>query len=153
MFNADLFLQTTFEEALDDKRIPVPAGEYIGQITELKTRSGIIGKGERQGEAWASLNIQIELADDALKTLLKREKIIVYYSPMLDLTSSGGLDMGPQRNVALGALRTATGQNTKGQPWQPAMLVGHMVRCSVKHVPSIKDPSVMNAEVSGVARM
>lgn len=151
-FDATNFMNAVFEDALDDKRIPVPAGEYIGQIVEIKPVSGQISKGERQGEDWAKLNLVMELEDEGLKALLKRNKITMTYGVMLDLTPNGGLDMGPQRNTALGAVRTACNQNTKGQPWQPAMLVGHRLRVMVKHVPSIKDPSNMIADVSGVAK-
>ena len=152
-FDAQNFMNQVFEDANDDKRVICPAGEYMAQIKKVEAKSGAIGKGERIGEPWASLNIQWDVTDPAVLALTKRDSVIVFQSIMLDLTPNGGLDMSEQKNITLGQLRTAVGQNRKGQPWQPAQLTGQMAKVRVKHVPGFKNPEELQAEVSGVVRV
>lgn len=151
-FNAENFMNAVFTDAMDDRRTPCPAGEYHAQIEKVEPRTGTIANGERAGQGWAALNISYSITDPAVLALVGRDKVTVFDMLMLDITPAGGLDVGPQKNVRLGALRSAVDQNTKGQPWSPAMLVGQMVKVMVKHVPGRRDPSDMVAEVSGVVR-
>ena len=151
-FDAQNFMNQVFDETNDDKRAICPAGEFLAQIIKVEPKSGTIGKGERVGEPWASLSIQWNVTDPAVLALAKRDKVVVFQSVMLDLTANGGLDMGEQRNIALGQLRTSLGQNTKGQPWSPVMMTGQMAKIRVKHVPGFKNPEELQAEVSGVIR-
>ena len=151
-FDAQNFMNAVFTEVNDTKVVQCPAGEYQAISEKIEPRSGTIGKGERQGDAWASLNITWSVTDQAVLALLGRDKVIVYQSIMLDLTPQGGLDMGAGKNVNLGRLREALGMNQPGQPFSPSMMQGHLAKISVRHVPSFKDPSQFVAEVSGVIR-
>lgn len=153
MFDAANFMNAVFTEVNDDKRIPCPAGEFQAQIEKVEPTTGTISKGERIGQDWAGLKITYNIEDQAVLALLGRDKVFVSDMLMLDLTPQGGLDMGPQRNVDLGRIRTATGLNTSGQPFSPTMLVGKRVKVSVKHVPGFKDPSQLVAEVGGVTKI
>ena len=42
----------------------------------------------------------------------------------LDLDESGRIAQGKNKNVRLGRVRSAVGQNTDGQPWSPSQLRG-----------------------------
>lgn len=151
-FDANLFMSAVYEEVNDTKIVPCPAGEFHAQIEKVEPKSGTIGKGERIGEPWASLNVSYLIEDQGVQALLSRDKVIVYQSVMLDLTPSGGLDMGSGKNIGLGRLRDACGLNKPGQPFSPTMFVGQRVKVMVRHVPGYKDPQSMVAEVSGVVR-
>lgn len=153
MFDANSFMNAVFTEANDTKLVPCPAGEYQAQIEKLEPKSGTIGKGDRIGEPWASLNISYAVADQAVTAITGRDKVTVFQSVMLDLTPQGGLEQGPGKNINLGRLREACGLNNPGQPFTPSQLIGQMVRISVRHVPSFRDPSTLVAEVSGVTRL
>jgi hypothetical protein len=152
MFDANNFMSAVFEEANDTKRTPCPAGEFQAMIEKVEPKTGIIGKGERQGQAWGGLNVSYSVQDPAVLQLLGRDKCIVTDLVMLDLTPAGGLDMGPGKNIGLGRLREAVGLNQKGQPFSPMMLNGRFVKVAIKHVPGYRDPSSMEAEVSGVVK-
>ena len=56
--------------------------------------------------------------------------------------------MGKGKNVALGRLREALGQNTPGKPWSFGMLVGQVAKVAVKH--RITDAGDTFAEVKRV---
>jgi hypothetical protein len=152
MFDANQFMSAVYTEVNDTKVALCPAGEYQAMIDKIEPRSGTISKGERTGEPWASLNVTWTVTDQAVLALLGRDKVNVFQSVMLDLTPTGGLDMGSGKNVNLGRLREAVNLNQPGQPFSPTMLQGRLAKIMVRHVPSFKDPSVFVAEVSGVVK-
>lgn len=152
MFDANLFMSAVYEEVNDTKIVPCPAGEFHAQIEKVEAKSGTIGKGERIGEPWASLNVAYKIEDQGVQALLGRDNVSVYQSVMMDLTPNGGLDMAKGKNIGLGRLREACNLNQPGQPFSPTMFVGQRVKVSVRHVPGYKDPMSLVAEVSGVVK-
>ena len=152
MFDTSNFMNAVFTEVNDTKIVPCPAGEFHAQIEKIEPKSGIIGKGARTGETWASLQVTYIIEDLGVQQLLGRSVVKVIDSVMLDLTSTGGLDMGAGQNIALGRLREAANLNSPGQAFSPNMLIGKRVKVSVKHVPGYRDPSSLQAEVAGVAK-
>lgn len=151
-FDATNFMNAVFNEANDTKLIPCPAGEFQVQITKCEPTSGTIGKGDRTGETWAALKMTLEVNDEGVKALCGRDKVFIGDMVLLDLTPSGGLDMSQGKNIRLGRVREACGLNKPGQPFSPAMLTGQMVKVSVKHVPGLRDPNELVAEVTGYAK-
>jgi hypothetical protein len=80
-----------------------------------------------------SLDVEWTINDEELKKSLGRTPK-VRQSIMLDLTADGnGIDFGKGRNIGLGRLRTALGQNQNGQPWNFSMLGNQVARVKVKH--------------------
>lgn len=153
MFDVNNFMNAVITEVNDTKIVPCPAGEYHALIEKVEPKSGTIGKGERIGETWASLQLTMAIEDEAVKTFCARDKVVVSNSVMLDLTPSGGLDMGKGRNIALGRLREATGLNAPGSAFSPLMLVGRRIKVAIKHVPGYRDPSTLVAEVAGITKI
>lgn len=136
MFNPELFLNTTVTSSTDTQLLPVPEGEYLAlssPVTADSFRTFDIRKGARAGSKGMALDIEWTINDESLKTELGREPK-VRQSLMLDTTSDGtGLDFGKGRNIGLGRLREAFGQNQDGQPWSFAMLGNQVARVKVKH--------------------
>ena len=85
-----------------------------------------------------------------MKELLGRDKVTVRQGIMLDITDSGGLDMGKGRNIGLGRLREAIGLNTPGQPFSFSMVAGRVAKVNVSHR---IDGENIYAEVKGVAKL
>lgn len=136
-FNAELFLNTQMDEANSTELLAVPEGEYLAvssPVTAESFRSYDIKKGDRAGTKGYSLDLEWTINDDggALKEYLGREPK-VRQGVMLDLNSSGGLEFGKGRNVGLGQLREALGQNLTGRPWAFSMLGGQVAKIQVKH--------------------
>lgn len=148
MFNPDQFLDMQIAEANSTSLTPVPVGEYVAVCTEVKCRQW--QKKDDPSVAGLALDLQWELDDANVKALLERDKITVKQGIMLDLTESGGLDMGKGKNVGLGRLREAVGLNTPGQPFSFSMLNGRVAKVSVKHR---IDGEQIFAEVKAVAKM
>jgi hypothetical protein len=148
MFNPDQFLDMQVTESNDTKVIPVPVGEYTAVIGEVKCRQWQ-SKAD-PSKSGLALDLIWEIDDNAVKELLGRDKVTVKQGCMLDITESGGLDMGKGRNVGLGRLREATGLNTPGQPFSFSMLNGRLGKISVSHR---IDGDTIFAEVKQVAKL
>ena len=70
----------------------------------------------------------------AILEAISREKATVRQSLIVDLNAAGtGLDFGKGKNIQLGRLREAVGQNQDGQPWSPARLKGAAANVKIKH--------------------
>lgn len=148
MFSPEQFLDMQVTESNDTKIIPIPVGEYLAVIGEVK----VLQWQKKDDPSQAGLKLQIlwELDSPEVKALLARDKVTARQDQMLDLTETGGLDMGKGRNVGLGRLREATGLNTPGQPFAFSMLTGRMAKVSIKHR---VDGDTIYSEVKGVAKV
>ena len=148
MFSPEQFLDMQVTESNDTKVIPVPVGEYLGVVEEVKVRTWTSKKDPSQ--SGLTLDV-VWLIDDAnVKALLGREKVTVKQGIMLDMTEAGGLDMSKGRNIGLGRVREATGLNTPGQPFAASMLTGRMAKVKVKHR---VDGENIYAEVESTAKV
>lgn len=148
MFSPEQFLDMQVTESNDTKTIPVPVGEYTAVIEEVKVRQWQSKKDPSM--SGLTLDVKWSVDDSAIKELLGRDKVTVNQGIMLDLTDSGGLDMGKGRNVGLGRLREALGLNSPGQPFSFMMLSGRVGKVSVTH--RIDGENIF-AEVKGVAKL
>lgn len=148
MFSPEQFLDMQVTESNDTKTIPVPVGEYTAVAEEVKCRQWQSKKDPSM--AGLALDIKWSIDDSAVKELLGRDKVTVNQGIMLDLTDSGGLDMGKGRNIGLGRLREALGLNAPGQPFSFMMVSGRVAKISVSHR---IDGENIYAEVKGVAKM
>lgn len=144
-FNADAFLQTSTKQSNDTKLIPVPEGDHPAQISKLAVRSGV-----KDGTPWYTLDLVWEVLDEESKKVTGMSKPTVKQGLFLDLTPEGALDMGKGKNVQLGKVREAVGQNKEGRAWSPAMLQGTVATILVKHRPDEKTGEVYG-DVKGVA--
>ncbi|MBW8034108.1 MAG: hypothetical protein FVQ79_00120 [Planctomycetes bacterium] len=131
MFSPQEFVQTQYQESTATVRIPVEAKDYAAQISKVEAREVTIGKGERVGQKAIVLDVIYNIDDAEQKTLTGRDPLAIRQSIFLDTTERGGLDFGKGKNVRLGRLREAAGQNAEGQAWSPGMLSGVMVRVQV----------------------
>lgn len=130
--NADEFLNMAVEGS-SSTELPIPEpGEYRAVVTEVGARTFTFKKGDRAGSEGMSLDVTWQIDDEAVKEALGYQPKI-RQSVLLDLTPSGGLDMGKGKNVTLGRLRDALGQNQDGRPWAPNMLNGQVAVVNLQH--------------------
>jgi hypothetical protein len=129
-FDPAAFLDAVTTAASSTQALPVPVGEYTAIVKDVKGRTWQSKDGSASGLA---LDIVYEIDDENVKKLLERPTVTVRQSIMLDTTEQGTLDNGKGKNVQLGRLREAVGQNVPGQPWAPRMLVGQPLRVAVSH--------------------
>jgi hypothetical protein len=150
-FDPNTFLDITTEGANSTVSVPVPAGEYIAFIEDIKARAWT--SKDDPTKAGMALDIIWNIDDAGVKQLLERDKVTVKQGIMLDVTEEGGLDMGKGKNVTLGRLREATGLNNAGQPFGFKMLPGKAARIKVEHRVDPKNPEIIYAEVKAVAKV
>jgi hypothetical protein len=148
MFNPDQFLDMQVTEANSTEAIPVPVGEYTAVIGEVKCRPW--QKRDDPSVAGLALDLSWDIDDSAVKELLGRDKVKCKQGIMLDLTESGGLDMGKGKNVGLGRLRDAVDLNRAGEPFAFSMLVGRIAKVKVEH--RVNGDQIF-AEIKAVAKL
>lgn len=144
-FDPSTFLNTTFDEALDTKVVPVPVGEYIALAEKVDVKEWSKADGSSSG---LKLEILWDVQDESVKELLGRDTIRVVQQQMLDLTDTGQLDFSKGKNVGLGRIREALGLNTAGEGFSFAMIQGRLAKVKVSHRPYNDE---LFAEVKAIA--
>lgn len=142
-FDPDLFMNTTTTDANDTTFVPVPAGVYPASIDSVTPRTA----GDKP-----VLEVKWIIDSNEAREATGMEKPSVRQTIWLDVTAQGGLDMGKGKNVGLGKLREALGQNKPGQAWAPGMLVGQVAQVQVGHR-SGKEPGEVFADVKQVTAL
>jgi hypothetical protein len=158
-FDPDVFMNQTIDQPIQDDWILCPEGEYQAIIDDFnrdafRTNEFTYQKGPNSGlpGSMTTFNIPWVIQDDRAKAALNREKVVVPQPIILDFASDGSLDFGVNKNVKLGQVRTAVGQNQAG-PWTPALLRGAgpcMVRVVHRWVEPKGKPKYQVAEVDRV---
>jgi hypothetical protein len=124
VFNPDTFMNTSTTDALSTTYTPVPEGEWTAVIKEIKPR--VAKEAIILDILWAVDEPEVIQAT-GMKVPIVRQSIF------LDMTESGGLDIGKGKNIGLGKLREALGQNQKGQAWAPGNMLGGVAKIRVAH--------------------
>lgn len=151
-FNAEAFLNQTIEEPMSTKSLVVPEGEYRAIVDDgdnaiqFKEFAGKDGKPPS-----FQCVVLFQILDDSVKAFMKREKVTAPMNIWLDMKEDGsGLDLSEGRNVNLGKLRAALGQNSGS--WSPLMMKGKgpvMIKTSQRA--DKNNPEIKYAEVVRVA--
>lgn len=147
MFDADSFLNASIQGSNSTKVTPVPIGEYHGVIEKVVPRQWQSKDGSQTGVA---LDVFWLIEDADVKAFLGRDTVSCKQGIMLDISSTGGLDMAPGKNVGLGRLREAVGQNDASKPFSFQNLPGMSAKVGVEHRVNGED---VFAEVKKVAKL
>ncbi len=149
MFTPEQFVNMSTEAGFDTKRTNVPEGEYIAVI---KDKSFRVEESKKDGRSFVVLDVRWRIDDSALAEKLNLREVLVTQSLFLDVDAGGKLEKGPNKNIALGKLLEALGQNTG--PWTPGMLDGAgPCKILIAHDPSDKDPTIKYDRVKAVVKM
>ena len=147
IFDPDNFLSTEYTEPTSTEYILVDEGEYSAQVDDVKIR-----KTEGNDGDFFVMEVYWHILDEAVAKAVGRDKPIVRQSLFLELTPSGSLDMSKGKNVPLGYLREAVGQNKKGKSWSPRQLFGSTALVKVSHKPRKNEPERVDASVTKVTK-
>lgn len=156
-FDASSFLNQTVDAPMSTSIPACPEGEYKMMISADSDITSWFGeaKWNKNGidHTEATCTIPVEILDDALRQKLGREKVTSRIKMFLDLKPDNSLDTSEGKNVRLGALRAALGQNDS-PGWTFARLsgagpfIGRVTQSSDK-----KDPSIKYDEVTRVSKL
>lgn len=125
-FDVEAFMNSAVDP-LETHFEVVPEGEFPflidGDPAQLvpKELSGTSAKTGNPYHFW-QLELNCVCQDGNVRQKLGREKVFVRLRINLDLDANGRIEGGPNKNVQLGQLRDALGQNSPG--WTPKMLLG-----------------------------
>ena len=130
MFDPNTFMQHSVDKPLETEYLNVPPGEYVAVIDDF-TSEAIeridfdYKKGPRAGTPGTmyKLTLPFVIQDESVKAEMQRDKVVVTKQLILDVDDNGALDTGKNKNVELGRIRAAAGQND-GQPWTITRLRG-----------------------------
>lgn len=141
-FNSEEFLDVEVQGQMETAYTPIPEGEYPAFIKDLKSRDVNDQK---------VIDIVWQITDEQVAAELSIDEPTVRQTIFLDLEESGALQFGPNKNVQLGRLREALGQNNPNEPWSFRRLVG-AGPCILKvgHRVDKNDPSKVYNDVQRV---
>lgn len=148
MFSPEQLMQLEVNEANSTKSEPVPIGEYLAIIKEVKPRQWT--KKDDPSVSGMALDIVWDIDDANVKAVLDRDTVTAKQGLMLDLTAAGGIDTGKGKNVGLGRLREAVGLNEPGRSFSFSQLVGRPAKIKIKHR---LDGENIYSEVDAVAKV
>jgi len=141
-FNPETFLSGEVKGEMETKYTPVPEDDYTAFVHDVAAR---------EINDTPVLDVIYKILDEALQASMDAEDIFVRQSIFVDVDGDGNIQFGPNKNVKLGQLRDACGQNTKAM-WTPSMLRGGgplMIRVTQR--PDKNDPETVYNDVKRVA--
>lgn len=124
MLELDKLMTTATAEATSTEFLRLEPGEYEAQVADLKFDSFTYKMEERAGETGYKLVVNWVITNKPELAEAWGGQPRVKQDFIIDLNKSGALSHGKGKNVTLGYLREAAGQNKNGQEWAPSMLKG-----------------------------
>ena len=132
-FDPDSFLDATLSEPTV-KRPPLPVGDYVGQIGEIKGREWKgVSDPSKSGYAW-DVPIVIQVPPEVQSALgLELATLTLRDSIMIDTTPQGTIDNSLGKNGQLRRYREATDMNKPGDSFSARKMQGAIVTVKIKH--------------------
>ena len=139
VFDPDEFMGADQTVDLDVNYTPFDEGEYVAQLGEEIRAT----QSEREGRVSVRLDIPWLLLDDKAREKSGMDNPQFYSAIFVEMEDNGAIASGPNKNIALGQLRKALGQDT-GKKWSPGMLRGAgPVKIYVTQRPDREDPAIV----------
>lgn len=162
-FDADSFMGQTVDAEFDTTIVLPPEGDYRAMIGDFNSENGFrtfTGKegSKNPGKEYTMFQPPFVLQDDPrlaeVKAARGQDQIVVSHAGMfLDLSDQGGLDVGKGKNVDLGRLRDAVGQNQM-PGWRFTNLIGAgPVMVKLVHEKDSRDETKKYARIKNVVKI
>lgn len=144
MFDAQAFLESAVQGEMSTERPLIPENEYHVEIEDVEVK-------ETKNPSWLQCTLKTQVDDEAAAATLGRKSTPFTYnfSFPIELDEGGGMAMGEGKNILVGQLRAATGQNNAAKPWRFADLIGNTVLIQVAHEKQ-KDSDRVNERIRRV---
>lgn len=168
MFDTNDILGGTYENANDTEVSLPPPGTYVGTIVHdpslpdepvngskrITARRGESKNDDGTTRPWMLINVPFRLKDTVNPESPVNGRICrmtIFLDLVTNPDGSVTLDFGPERNIGLGRLREAVGQNQAGEAWSIHNLAGQSCQVEVAHEASRKEEGRFYANVVKVA--
>jgi hypothetical protein len=164
-FDAEAFMSQSQEGGALDTTIPMPPeGDYRAMIGDFNSENGFRSftsndpNKQSYGKEFTMFQPPFVLQDDPrlseVSAFYGGKPVVVRHAGMFLDLANGGLDMGKGKNVDLGKLLDAVGQNPMPQGWKFTNLIGAgPVMVKVSHEKDRNDSTKSYARVSRVVKL
>lgn len=131
-FDPNTFMQETIDAPLETEFRLIPEAEYQAMIGDFDGNAfeqidfTFPASSKRAGQQGTMRKFSCPFVisnDPRIMAELGRDTATAFANITLDVDAAGKLESGPNKNVRLGQIREAVGQNTPG-PWQFSSLRG-----------------------------
>ena len=129
IFDPEAFLNTDIEGSCATSFSPIPDHEALLVVKKVEPKAS--------GD-YAILDVTFLVDSDEAREETGQDEPTVRVGIFLDIDDNGMLDLGKGKNVQLGRLRAALGQNDGGA-WSPAGMVGETCLGHVTQRPDKND--------------
>lgn len=147
-FNAQAFMNQTFDSAPSKESLVIPADEpLLAQIT--KAEADVTKDNSPLLRITWKIDPQMYPALTEVAVTAGLEDLVVNQTIWLNLSPDGALLMGAGANQGLAFLLEAVG--LANQPWSIATLVGLTARLTISHRPDKDNPEVIYNDVKRVS--
>lgn len=143
IFNPENLKNVVVEGAMDTEAIPFPIVDGEVAVVKSFTIEAVKDK--------VKLTVIWSCNAPAVVEKTGREDNTVRQNVWLDLNEGGMLDLGRGKNVGLGKLRAALGQNDPTEPWSFGHIVGQVAKIRTNQ--RLGDDGTIYADVKSVFSM
>jgi hypothetical protein len=152
-FDPSAFEAQLLDAPLSTSVIPIPADDYMATIRDYKFREYTNSKTQEKG---VSCDVTYDIIDDngALAERIGRPPAVThgyFCDTKVDAEGKTVLDFAKGKNVWLGKIREAIGQNVPGMAWALPMMKGQPIKIVVIEDPSKTSDDIYN-RVKSVGR-
>ena len=132
LFDPEQFMEQTVEGELSTSIPPVTPGEYPVYISDVEAK---VITSKETGKDYFILEYSVVIDSEEARQVTGLSEPKARGSVFLDVTAEGGLDTSKGKNIDLGRLRAAVGQNIENMPWKPNDLIGAALIAQVGNRP------------------
>lgn len=143
IFNPEVLMNCVTETQMSTFIPPWPEGEWVVSIAKIDFKN--------PKENMVLMELTLETIDPDVVSVTGIDPSQVRYAVFLDLTPSGMLDDTEGKNIGVGKIREAVGQNVAGVPWSPSLLAGQQFRVKSTQKSDKDNPEIIRTEVKGIA--
>lgn len=153
-FDAGTFMNQSVDAKLDTIVKQCPEGEFKAVIDDFGEDAFRSFTSKNNGKDYTVFSPPFVIQDPNVAAELGRDKVTVFHKGMfIDIGADGGLDTSSGKNIDLGRLRDALGQNKPGG-WSFSNLKGAgPVMVKVVHESDKDDPEKKYARVTKVVKL
>lgn len=147
MFDPNVFLNTEYNQTTSTRIKPLPAKEVVGYIKQLIPKNP-------KPEMYV-LDIIWTVDDEECREVTGMPEPTVRQGIFLEMIEGSNppvMDFSEGKNVKLGRIREAIGQNV-GDPWIPQLMIGGAARILITQRPDDNDPDTIYNDVKSVGKL
>lgn len=131
-FDPSTLLDVTIDQPMT-RRPPLPPGDYIATVGDLKTESWTKKDDPSKKGVKFNVTLKVQITDPVAQAAQGGSEVQKFDTIFLDQTATGGIDFAPGKNTQLRRYREALKMNEAGQSFVPRQMIGRSLRVRISH--------------------